>query len=172
MENAKKTRFWRWAVGILLAGLALFVVWYHIPIHRTLEVTAYETDYDVIGAPAVLQMDITINRSFFRGTVVRGTIEMDGVSYVSARGIEPKPSSFLDGLKTKWSGIISSGYFVEAERLAGLGIATYMMEDSLQLHGISFGGFYDSVEYLFLIRHSPDAPNVVYTVDPLAISLD
>ena len=63
MENAKKTRFWRWAVGILLAGLALFVVWYHIPIHRTLEVTAYETDYDVIGAPAALQMDITLHRS-------------------------------------------------------------------------------------------------------------
>lgn len=163
MENAKKTRFWRWAVGILLAGLALFVVWYHIPIHRTLEVTAYETDYDVIGAPAALQMDITLHRSLFRGTVVRGRMELDGVSYVSARGIEPKPSSFLDGLKTKWSGIISSGYFVEAERLAGLGIATYMMEDSLFIVDVSFRGFYDSIAELFLIRWRPDAPSAVYT---------
>ena len=102
--------------------------------------------------------------------MVRGTMELDGASFVSA--LEPEPGSFLDGLRDKWSGDISSGYFVEAGRLAGRGIATYMMEDSLQLHGISFGGFYDSVEYLFLIRHSPDAPNVVYTVDPLAISLD
>ena len=165
MKRAANPRLRRWAAGILLAGLVLFAIWYHIPLHRTLEVTAYETDYDVIGAPAVLQMDITINRSFFRGTVVRGTIEMDGVSYVSARGIEPKPSSFLDGLKTKWSGIISSGYFVEAERLAGLGIATYMMEDSLFIVDVSFRGFYDSIEALLLVRRIPDAPSVCYTVD-------
>lgn len=164
MENAKKTRFWRWAVGILLAGLALFVVWYHIPIHRTLEVTAYETDYDVIGAPAVLQMDITINRSFFRGTVVRGTMALDGVSYVYVPKLWDGPDSFLEGLRDKWSGEIYPSLFVEAERLAGLGTAIYMMEDSLQIYGISFGGFYHSIAYLSLIRRQPDAPSFMYTV--------
>mgnify|MGYP001126813840 CR=1 FL=1 len=151
----------RRVVGVVLACLVLFGVWYHIPLHRTLETEVHDND----GASAVLQMDITLHRSFFRGTVVRGTIEMDGVSYVSARGIEPKPSSFLDGLKTKWSGIISSGYFVEAERLAGLGIATYMMEDSLFIVDVSFRGFYDSIEALLLVRRIPDAPSVCYTVD-------
>ena len=67
------------------------------------------------------------------------------MSYVSARGIEPKPSSFLNGLRAKWSGIISSGYFVEAGRLAGRGDAIYMMEDSLWIVDVSFGGFYDSI---------------------------
>ena len=165
MENARKPRRRRWAAVILLAGLILFAIWYHIPLHRTLEVTAYETDYDVIGAPAALQMDITLHRSLFRGTVVRGRMELDGVSYVSARGIEPKPSSFLNGLRAKWSGIISSGYFVEAGRLAGRGDAIYMMEDSLWIVDVSFGGFYDSIEGLLLVRRSPDAPNICYTVD-------
>ena len=164
MENAKKARLWRWAVGILLAGLVLFGVWYHVPLHRVLEVTVY----DGKGGSGLLQMDITLHRSFFRGTVARGTMELDGASYVYDP--IPEASSFLDGLRDKWSGRIHSGYFVEAERLAGRGIATYMMEDSLQVAGISFGGFYDSIEYLFLVRHSPDAPNVVYTVDPLALS--
>ena len=85
MENAKKPRRRRWAAGILLAGLVLFAIWYHIPLHRTLEVAAYETDYDVIGAPAALQMDITLHRSLFRGTVVRGRMELDGVSYEIGR---------------------------------------------------------------------------------------
>lgn len=163
MENARKPKCRRWVVGVALLGLVLFAIWYHIPLHRTLEVTAYETEGDVIGAPAVLQMDITLHRSFFRGTVVRGTIEMDGVSYVSA--IDTAPSSFLDGLKTKWSGIISSGYFVEAERLARRGIATYMMEDSLLIVDVSFHGFYDSIKGLLLIQRVPDAPSVCYTVD-------
>ncbi len=166
MKRAANPRLRRRVVGIVLAGLVLFGIWYHIPLHRALEVTVY----DGKGGSGLLQTDLTIHRSFFRGTMVRGTMELDGATFVSA--LEPEPGSFLDGLRDKWSGDISSGYFVEAGRLAGRGIATYMMEDSLQLHGISFGGFYDSVEYLFLIRHSPGAPNVVYTVDPLAISLD
>ena len=161
--SPKHRRRAAWAV---LACLVLLGIWYHVPLRRTLETEICGND----GTSAVLRMDITLHRSFFRGTMVRGTMELDGASFVSA--LEPEPGSFLDGLRDKWSGDISSGYFVEAGRLAGRGIATYMMEDSLQLHGISFGGFYDSVEYLFLIRHSPDAPNVVYTVDPLAISLD
>ena len=165
MANPKRRRR---VVGVVLACLVLFGVWYHIPLHRTLETEVHDND----GASAVLQMDITLHRSFFRGTVVRGRMELDGVSYVSARGIEPKPSSFLNGLRAKWSGIISSGYFVEAGRLAGRGDAIYMMEDSLWIVDVSFGGFYDSIEGLLLIRHSPGAPNVVYTVDPLAISLD
>ena len=167
MENARKPRFLRWVVGIILAGLVLFGIWYHIPLHRTMEVTAYETDYDVIGEPAALRMDVTLHRSFFRGTVVRGTMEMDGVSYVSAPRMEPKPSSFLDGLRDKWSGHISSSYFVEAERLAGGGEYVYLTRDSLLIYYVSFGGFYDSIEELFLIRTRPDAPNVVYTVNPL-----
>ena len=165
MENARKPRRRRWAVGVALLGLVLFGIWYHIPLHRTMEVTAYETDYDVIGEPAALRMDVTLHRSFFRGTVVRGTMEMDGVSYVSAPRMEPKPSSFLDGLRDKWSGIISSGYFVEAERLAGRGDAIYMMEDSLWIVAVSFRGFYDSIEGLLLVRRSPDAPSACYTVD-------
>ena len=168
MENAKKARLWRWAVGILLAGLVLFGVWYHVPLHRVLEVTVY----DGKGGSGLLQMDITLHRSFFRGTAVRGTMELDGASYVYEPKPGDRPDSFLEGLRDKWSGDISSGYFVEAQRLAGRGTAIYMEEDSLQLFGISFGGFYDSVEYLFLIRHSPDAPNTVYTVDPLALSLN
>lgn len=165
MENARRPGLGRWAVGLLLAGLVLFVIWYHIPLHRTLEVTAYETEWDVIGAPAVLQMDITLHRSFFRGTVVRGTIELDGVPYVSALGMEPKPNSFLGGLREKWYGHISSGYFVEAERLAGRGDAIYMMEDSLWIVSASFRGFYDSIAGLLLVRRIPDAPSVCYTVD-------
>ena len=117
-------------------------------------------------------MDITIHRSFFRGTEIRGTMELDGASY----GYYPMPGarsgSFLDGLRDKWSGRVHSGYFVEAQRQAGRGIATYMWEDSLMIYSVSFGGFYDSVEDLFLIRHSPDGPSVVYTVDPHAISPD
>ena len=151
----------RRVVGVVLACLVLFGVWYHIPLHRTLETEVHDND----GASAVLQMDITLHRSFFRGTVVRGRMELDGVSYVSAHGIEPKPSSFLNGLRAKWSGIISSGYFVEAGRLAGRGDAIYMMEDSLWIVDVSFGGFYDSIEGLLLVRRSPDAPNICYTVD-------
>lgn len=163
MENTGKPRRRRWVVGIILAGLVLFVIWYHIPLHRALEVTAYEET----GAPAVLQMDITLHRSFFRGTVVRGTIELDGASYVSAPWMEFEPGSFLAGLRDKWYGKISSGYFVEAERLAGRGDAIYMKQDSLMIYGVSFRGFYDSIEGLFLFRWSPDAPSAMYTVDPL-----
>ena len=154
--------------AIVLAGLVLFGIWYHIPLHRALEVTVY----DGKGGSGLLQTDLTIHRSFFRGTEIRGTMELDGASY----GYYPMPGarsgSFLDGLRDKWSGRVHSGYFVEAQRQAGRGIATYMWEDSLMIYSVSFGGFYDSVEDLFLIRHSPGAPNVVYTVDPLAISLD
>ena len=164
MENAKKPRRRRWAAGILLAGLVLFAIWYHIPLHRTLEVAAYETDYDVIGAPAALQMDITLHRSLFRGTVVRGTMALDGVSYVYVPKLWDGPDSFLEGLRDKWSGEIYPSLFVEAERLAGLGTAIYMMEDSLQIYGISFGGFYHSIAYLSLIRRQPDAPSFMYTV--------
>ena len=165
MENAKRTRLRRWAAGIVLAGLVLFGIWYHIPLHRTLEVTAYETEWDVTGAPAVLQMDITLHRSFFRGTMVRGTMKLDGVPYVSAPRMEPTPSSFLAGLRDKWSGIIHSGYFIKAERLAGRGDAIHMMADSLWIVDVSFRGFYDSIEGLLLVRRSPDAPSVCYTVD-------
>ena len=168
MERAKKTGLRRWAVGIILAGLVLFAIWYHIPLHRALDVTVY----DGTGGSDVLQMDITLHRSFFRGTMARGTIELDGASYVSAPRMEPTPSSFLAGLRDKWSGIIYSGYFVEAERLAGRGDFIYMKEDSLWIANVSFRGFYDSIEGLILVRSSPDAPNVVYTVDPLTRSLN
>ena len=164
MKRAANPRLRRWAAGILLAGLVLFAIWYHIPLHRTLEVTAYETDYDVIGAPAALQMDITLHRSLFRGTVVRGTMARDGVSYVYVPKLWDGPDSFLEGLRDKWSGEIYPSLFVEAERLAGLGTAIYMMEDSLQIYGISFGGFYHSIAYLSLIRRQPDAPSFMYTV--------
>lgn len=163
MENARKPEIRRWVVGTALAGLVLFGIWYHIPLHRTLEVTAYEQHYGEIGAPAVLQMDVTLHRSFLRGTVVRGTIALDGVPYVSAPRMEPEPGSFLDGLRDKWSGRIFSGYFVEAERLAGRGDAIYMMQDSFLVSDVSFGGFYDSIAELFLIRWRPDAPSAVYT---------
>ena len=164
MENEKKPRLRRWAVGIILAGLALFGIWYHIPLHRTLEVTAYATQGDAIGAPAVFQMDITLHRSFFRSTVIRGTIELDGVSYVDYPLPEASSGSFLAGLRNKLSGRILSDYFVEAERRAGLGIATYMWEDSLWIFDISFRGFYDSIERLTLVRHIPDAPSVCYVL--------
>ena len=163
MKKAANPGLRRRVIGVVLAGLLLFGIWYHIPLHRVLEVTVY----DSTGTSAILQMDITLHRSFFRETVVRGAMELDGVSYVSAPRMEPKPNSFLDGLRYKWIGYISSGHFVEAERLAGRGDYIYMMEDSLQIFSISFRGFYDSIEGLFLIRHSPDAPNVVYTADPL-----
>lgn len=166
MKRAADPKCRRRIIGVVLAGLVLFGIWYHIPLHRALEMTVY----DGKGGSGLLQMDISIHRSFFRGTEIRGMMELGGASYVYDP--IPRAGSFLDGLRDKWSGRIRSGYFVEAERLAGLGIATYMIEDSLQLHGISFGSFYDFVEHLSLIRHSPDAPNVVYTVDPLAISLD
>lgn len=165
MENARKPEARRWVAGTVLAGLVLFGIWYHIPLHRTLEVTAYEQHYAEIGAPAVLQMDVTLHRSFLRGTVVRGTIRVDGVSYVSAPRMEPEPG-FLDGLRDKWSGRISSGRFVESERLAGRGDAIYMMQDSFLICDVSFRGFYDSIAELFLIRWRPDAHSVVYTVEP------
>lgn len=167
MENVRRPGIRRWAVVTVLAGLVLFGIWYHIPLHRTLEATAYEQDGGEIGTPAVLQMDITLHRSFLRGTVARGTIELDGVSYVTPPRTDPKPSSFLDGLRDKWSGHISSSYFVEAERLAGGGEYVYLTRDSLLIYYVSFGGFYDSIEELFLVRTRPDAPNVVYTVNPL-----
>lgn len=168
MKRGADPRRRRWIIGAVLAGLVLLGIWYHIPLRRVLEVTVY----DGRGGSDLLQMDITLHRSFFRGTAVRGTMELDGASYVYEPKPGDRPDSFLEGLRDKWSGDISSGYFVEAQRLAGRGTAIYMEEDSLQLFGISFGGFYDSVEYLFLIRHSPDAPNTVYTVDPLALSLN
>ena len=163
MADAKKTRRRRWAAGIILAGLALFGIWYHIPLHRTLEVTAFKET----GEPAVLQMDITLHRFFLRGTVMRGTIGLDGVSYVSVPMLEPEPNSFLDGLRDKWSGGISSSYFVEAERLAGGGDAIYLTQDSLRISGVSFRGFYDSIDGLFLVQMRPDAPSIWYAVDPL-----
>ena len=98
---------------------------------------------------------------------MRGTIELDGASYVSAPWMEFEPGAFLAGLRDKWYGKISSGYFVEAERLAGRGDAIYMKQDSLMIYGVSFRGFYDSIEGLFLFRWSPDAPSAMYTVDPL-----
>lgn len=154
----------RRVIGVVLAGLLLFGIWYHIPLHRVLEVTVY----DSTGTSAILQMDITLHRSFFRETMVRGTMELDGASYVSAPRMEGQPSSFLEGLRDKWSGSISSGYFVEAERLAGRGTAIYMKEDSLLIYDVSFRGFYESIAHLFLIRWRPDAPSVVYTVEPPA----
>ena len=143
----------RRVVGVVLACLVLFGVWYHIPLHRTLETEVHDND----GASAVLQMDITLHRFFFRGTVVRGTMEEYGKLWDG-------PDSFLEGLRDKWSGEIYPSLFVEAERLAGLGTAIYMMEDSLQIYGISFGGFYHSIAYLSLIRRQPDAPSFMYTV--------
>ena len=145
---------------MVLACLVLFGVWYHIPLHRTLETEVHDND----GASAVLQMDITLHRFFFRGTVVRGTMEVDGVTYVYVPKLWDGPDSFLEGLRDKWSGEIYPSLFVEAERLAGLGTAIYMMEDSLQIYGISFGGFYHSIAYLSLIRRQPDAPSFMYTV--------
>lgn len=169
MKRAMDPRRRRRVIGAVLVCLILFGIWYHIPLHRALEVTVY----DGMGGSDVLQMDITLHRSFFRGTMVRGTMELDGASYVSAAPkVEPKPSSFLEGLRNKWSGIIYSGYFIEAERLAGRGDFIYMMEDSLWIASVSFRGFYDSIEGLFLVRKSPDAPNVVYTVNPLVRSLN
>ena len=164
MKRAANPRLRRRAAGAVLAGLVLFGIWYHIPLHRALEVTAY----DGKGGSGLLQMDLTIHRSFFRGTMVRGTMELDGASYVSAPRMEGQPSSFLEGLRDKWSGSISSGYFVEAERLAGRGTAIYMKEDSLRIYDVSFRGFYESIAHLFLIRWRPDAHSVVYTVEPPA----
>jgi hypothetical protein len=157
MANPKRRRR---VVGVVLACLVLFGVWYHIPLHRTLETEVHDND----GASAVLQMDITLHRFFFRGTVVRGTMALDGVSYVYVPKLWDGPDSFLEGLRDKWSGEIYPSLFVEAERLAGLGTAIYMMEDSLQIYGISFGGFYHSIAYLSLIRRQPDAPSFMYTV--------
>lgn len=37
MENARKPEARRWVAGTVLAGLVLFGIWYHIPLHRTLE---------------------------------------------------------------------------------------------------------------------------------------
>lgn len=162
MENARRPGLRRWAAGAVLACLVLLGIWYHIPLHRVLETEVRCND----GASAVLRMDITLHRSFFRGTIVRGTMELDGASYVSAPGMEVQPSSFLAGLRDKWYGSVSSGYFVEAERLAGRGTAIYRKEDSLLIYDASFRGFYDSIEHLFLIRWRPDAPSVVYTVEP------
>ena len=161
MANPKRRRR---VVGVVLACLVLFGVWYHIPLHRTLETEVHDND----GASAVLQMDITLHRSFFRETMVRGTMELDGASYVSAPRMEGQTSSFLEGLRDKWSGSISSGYFVEAERLAGRGTAIDMKEDSLRIYDVSFRGFYESIAHLFLIRWRPDAHSVVYTVEPPA----
>ena len=93
----------RRVVGVVLACLVLFGVWYHIPLHRTLETEVHDND----GASAVLQMDITLHRSFFRGTVVRGTMALDGVSYVYVPKLWDGPDSFLEGLRDKWSGEIS-----------------------------------------------------------------
>ena len=152
----------RRAAGAVLAGLVLLGVWYHVPLRRTLETEICGND----GTSAVLRMEITLHRSFFRETMVRGTMELDGASFVSA--LEPEPGSFLDGLRDKWSGSISSGYFVEAERLAGRGTAIYMKEDSLRIYDVSFRGFYESIAHLFLIRWRPDAHSVVYTVEPPA----
>lgn len=152
----------RRAAGAVLAGLVLLGVWYHVPLRRTLETEICGND----GTSAVLRMEITLHRSFFRETMVRGTMELDGASYVSAPRMEGQPSSFLEGLRDKWSGSISSGYFVEAERLAGRGTAIDMKEDSLRIYDVSFRGFYESIAHLFLIRWRPDAPSVVYTVEP------
>ena len=152
----------RRVVGVVLACLVLFGVWYHIPLHRTLETEVHDND----GASAVLQMDITLHRSFFRGTVVRGTMALDGVSYVYVPKLWDGPDSFLEGLRDKWSGEIYPSLFVEAERLAGRGTAIYMKEDSLRIYDVSFRGFYESIAHLFLIRWRPDAHSVVYTVEP------
>ena len=160
MKFTVSPKYRRRAAGAVLACLVLLGIWYHVPLRRTLETEICGND----GTSAVLRMEITLHRSFFRETMVRGTMELDGASYVSAPRMEGQPSSFLEGLRDKWSGSISSGYFVEAERLAGLGTAIYMMEDSLQIYGISFGGFYHSIAYLSLIRRQPDAPSFMYTV--------
>lgn len=162
MKFAASPKHLRRVAGAALAGLVLLGIWYHVPLHRTLETEVRCND----GTSAVLLMDITLHRSFFRGTMVRGTMELDGASYVSAPRMEGQPGSFLEGLRDKWSGSISSGYFVEAQRLAGRGTAIYMKEDSLRIYDISFGGFYESIAHLFLIRWRPDAHSVVYTVEP------
>ena len=162
MKFTVSPKYRRRAAGAVLACLVLLGIWYHVPLRRTLETEICGND----GTSAVLRMEITLHRSFFRETMVRGTMELDGASFVSA--LEPEPGSFLEGLRDKWSGSISSGYFVEAERLAGRGTAIYMKEDSLRIYDVSFRGFYESIARLFLIRWRPDAPSVVYTVEPPA----
>ena len=42
-----------------------------------------------------------LHRSFFRGTVVRGTMALDGVSYVYVPKLWDGPDSFLEGLRDK-----------------------------------------------------------------------
>ena len=164
MKFTASPKHLRRAAGAVLAGLVLLGIWYHVPLRRTLETEVRCSD----GTSAVLRMDITLHRSFFRETMVRGTMELDGASYVSAPRMEGQPSSFLEGLRDKWSGSISFGYFVEAERLAGRGTAIHMKEDSLRIYDVSFRGFYESIAHLFLIRWRPDAHSVVYTVEPPA----
>ena len=66
-------RIWAWGcsrrrrtASAVLACLVLLGIWYHVPLRRTLETEICGND----GTSAVLRMEITLHRSFFRETMV------------------------------------------------------------------------------------------------------
>ena len=85
--------------GILAGVIVLFVIFaivYHLPLDRsgTYVLTVLNQPEDTAEIYETAEMEITLHRSFFRPTLVRGTIKLGEQTYVDAQ--------------TKWSRVYDS----------------------------------------------------------------
>ena len=116
MESTKKKSPLRTFLKLLVIAAILFTIFYHLPLHRNIELTVQDPQ---TGESAPLSMELTLRRSFFARTRVSGTLVFDGEAYTSVlktqTGFDP-----LHTLQNKWSGLALPDAFCRDDAPGGL----------------------------------------------------
>ena len=124
MESTKKKSPFHIFLRLLVIAVILFAIFYHLPLHRSIELTVQDPQ---TGELAPLSMELTLRRSFFARTRVRGTLVLDGEPYTSVL----KPLTDFDPLHTmqsKWNGLALPDVFCRDDAPGGLVYGNGMLQ--------------------------------------------
>ena len=96
------------AILILIALAVAFTVSYYTPVQVNKTMTVFSKD----GLSSDVQLNLTLHRSFFRPTVVRGQIEINGVKYVDWSVDDLSNRYIWDRFILKIKGITNNAVFI------------------------------------------------------------
>lgn len=145
MRKFKNSAIVRLITVVILIALAVaFTVSYYTPIQVNKTMTVFSKD----GLSSDVQLNLTLHRSFFKPTVVRGQIELNGVKYVDWTVDDLSRYNIFERLIQKSKGITNEAVFVNESNF-GKG-QDVLISDLIWIIMIKFDKHYSVKQISFL----------------------
>lgn len=126
------TIVWLITVVLLIALALAFTVSYYATIQVNTSIKVFNED----GHSSDVQLNLSLHRSFFSPTVVRGKIELNGVDYVDWVVDDLSNDSIWERLARKRKGNINAAVFVNASNFGKSQVI--LLSDLIHINQIVF----------------------------------